>query len=396
MKKISIMATLLMGLIAVTSCESDRDDNPVMQHPTSFTMNEPVYGSTTIDLLNTTSVVIKAGAQPNYGFPTEVTYGAQMSLSNNWVVDSVDYYTLDITNNTTTLSISGAEIDKGIMVLGDYSSESQLNTTDPMTVYIRMTAKPVNFDASNTIFTEPYALKVYPYYIELSDAEPVLWWLIGGPIGNGAWTNDGSTSMYMSVFPLTPEAEYEFDKKTGLGELQTTIFVPAGQGFKIIRDLGSWAEQWGERDGAPYSKKGGNDEGGDFKYEADGFYTITLNTKDDKLTIVPADISPATYSAVSIIGLNGDWENDIDMSPAVNAGANNHMWTAQLTVAETTQFKFRADHDWAVNWGYGAADGDVNLFGFGQGNGKNIGIEPGSYTIYLNDIDGYFRLIKHE
>lgn len=395
MKKISIMASLLVGIAALTACDSDRDDNPVMQHPTSFAMNDPVFGGSTIDLANTTTLELKAATPPAYGFPTEVTYGAQISLNNQWAVDSVDYYTLDVTNNTTVLNISGAEIDKGIMVLGGYGSESELNTADPMTVYIRMTAKPVNLGADNTIYTAPYALKVYPYYIELSDAEPVLWWLIGGAIGDGKWTNDGSQATYLSVFPLTPEAEYEFDKKTGLGELQTTLFLPSGQGFKIIRDLGSWAEQWGLRDGAPYSKKGGNDEGSDFSYD-DGYYTITLNTKNDKLTIEAADIDPAVYSSVSIIGLNGDWENDIDMLPAVNAGDKNHLWTVQLNVAETTQFKFRANHDWGTNWGYGAEDGEVNLFGIGQGNGKNIGIEAGSYTIYLNDIDGYFRLIKHE
>ena len=41
MKKLSIMASLLMGLVALSSCESDRDDNPTLIMPNGFTLLAP-------------------------------------------------------------------------------------------------------------------------------------------------------------------------------------------------------------------------------------------------------------------------------------------------------------------------------------------------------------------
>ena len=81
------------------------------------------------------------------------------------------------------------------------------------------------------------------------------------------------------------------------------------------------------------------------------------------------------------------------MTPAKNQGTHNHMWTAQLTVTSTTAFKFRANHAWDTSWGYGSADGDINLYGITSSGGHNIGIAPGKYTVYLNDLDGFFRIV---
>ena len=394
MKKLSIMASLLMGLAVLTSCETDHNDNPTLQQPSSFTMNAPALGNAVIDLKNTSAVELVAQQQPDYGFPTYVTYGAQMSLNQNWN-DSASVYNIDASSSSTKLTISGAEIDRGIMTLAGYENETQVDKFKAMSIFVRMTAKPLNMDATNTIYSNVFEMKAYPYYLELSNEPIHLWWLIGDCIGNGAWKKDGSADSYLSVFPLTPEKDFEFSKKTGNGEFQTTIYVPADQGFKIVADISSdWTEQWGEKDGAFVKNDGGSS---DIKREA-GFYTITLNTIDDKLTVEKTDISPDAYTAVSIIGAFNDWADatEIDMAPANGAGENNHMWTATVTFSEDTQFKFRANHAWSVNWGFGAEDGEINDCGFGEGNGKNIGIEAGTYTMYLNDIDGYFRIIKHE
>ena len=72
MKKFSIMASLLLGLLAFTACETDRDDNPKMQNPTTFTLLNPVIGDNVVDLEHSKSIELKAKTQPDYGYPAAV------------------------------------------------------------------------------------------------------------------------------------------------------------------------------------------------------------------------------------------------------------------------------------------------------------------------------------
>ena len=55
MKKFNILASLLMGLAVFTACE-DQDNSPMLQEPTSFTLNTPAYVKSVYDLENSTSV----------------------------------------------------------------------------------------------------------------------------------------------------------------------------------------------------------------------------------------------------------------------------------------------------------------------------------------------------
>ena len=74
---------------------------------------------------------------------------------------------------------------------------------------------------------------------------------------------------------------------------------------------------------------------------------------------------------IGIIGLNGDWDNDIVME-------YNAKWTrfyADIEVAEATEMKFRADAAWDINWGVDCVMG-----------GDNIAVPAGQYRVYFNPI----------
>ena len=74
---------------------------------------------------------------------------------------------------------------------------------------------------------------------------------------------------------------------------------------------------------------------------------------------------------IGIIGLNGDWNNDIVME-------YNAKWTrfyADIEVAEATEMKFRADAAWDINWGVDCAMG-----------GDNIAVPAGQYRVYFNPV----------
>ena len=83
MKKLSILFSLMVGAFFMVACETDRDDNPVIdltkaQDP--ITLNIPTFANSTYDLANTDSVTLTCTA-PNYGFPATVTYVVQLVKS---------------------------------------------------------------------------------------------------------------------------------------------------------------------------------------------------------------------------------------------------------------------------------------------------------------------------
>lgn len=388
------MASLLAGVLFLASCETDRDDNPVMGSPKEFVLNEIAFGETPVALASSQSIELVAANQPAYGFPTDVTYGAQMSLNQKWE-DSASVYTIDLTTKSLRYEATATEIDRGIMLLGNYTDASQLDPNKMLTVYLRMTARPTNMGTEHTIYSNVQKLNVYPYFMSLKAAEPDYWFLVGGSIGDGKWTNSGDASAYLSLFPLGLIKDGTYDAKTGKGEFETTLYLSETGSIKLKHYADSWDFQWGWGDG-----KGVHNDGGSSDYkpaDGPGFYTVHYNSAKEDLTITKAEKQEyPTFTTVGIIGTIGDsdWKNDIEMSPAAGAGANNHLWTAQVSVgAEGAVFKFRANNDWGTNWGFGANDGDVNLYGFTTNGGKNIGIAAGEYTIYFNDIDGFFRIV---
>ena len=101
-------------------------------------------------------------------------------------------------------------------------------------------------------------------------------------------------------------------------------------------------------------------------YKEKRYYHLTFNRSALSLS------KSASFDQVGIIGLNGDWSNDIVMTfnPA------KQRFYADVEVPEATEFKFRMDGGWDVNYG-----GDLK--GLTPG-GNNIAIEAGNYRIYFN------------
>ena len=123
---------------------------------------------------------------------------------------------------------------------------------------------------------------------------------------------------------------------------------------------------------------------GDFEKVSGDAYAGTLTTDggpnvdapEAGVYVIDVDLASMTYklsaiTAVGIIGNGGDWNNDIDMT--YNAEAGCFEVTTELAAGE---FKFRANHDWAINWG-GSFD-DLTQ------NGSNLSVaEAGTYKVQL-------------
>ncbi|MDO5320930.1 MAG: SusE domain-containing protein [Bacteroidia bacterium] len=151
----------------------------------------------------------------------------------------------------------------------------------------------------------------------------------------------------------------------------------AANGFKITyggnwdNDSGNWgSENQGEAaEAASVQLVNGDASQNIICYGEKRYYLFSFNK--DQLVLTKL----MSFDKVGVIGLNGDWDNDIEMT---YNGYKGRFW-ADVDAASATEFKFRLDGAWDSNWG-GSLD---NL----AGGGDNIAIEAGQYRIYfyMND-----------
>ena len=124
-----------------------------------------------------------------------------------------------------------------------------------------------------------------------------------------------------------------------------------------------------------------------------GLYRITLDTKEDVLTIEEYTAAAPVFDGMCIAGSFNEW-GDTPMNPC-NANAENHDWYLEFTFAAGDEVKFKQSGSWDYNKGGAFITEGDNLYGFGVGNGDNLAIPAdGTYLIIFNDITGVYRFIK--
>ena len=135
-------------------------------------------------------------------------------------------------------------------------------------------------------------------------------------------------------------------------------FINAGGEFKIQKDKGSWATNWGGSNGTLVAS-------GD-------------NLQANGLVYVNANLNTMTYSiteitSMGVIGdaVNADWTTEAPLTYNAETGA----WEATGVVLNAGSIKFRANNSWDINFG-GALD-DLTI------NGDNIPVEAGTYNVAL-------------
>lgn len=384
MKKLNILALAFASMLTFTACEDDNDSNPVVQQPTTFQLNTPALAGNLYDLEQTSSISLTC-QQPDYGYTAAVMYYTQMSLTNEWKeatsveADDATYVELDGSFTTCKLSMDAAAVNRNIVKLAKYESNADV-PADGVSLYVRSRAI---LASGYECYSNVIELKVQPYYIALTAADPELWYLIGGCIGDGSWGSE----VGVAVFPMSPVEGGVYDAVTGQGPLTYTGYFPEGGGFKLVKTPGQWADQWGSSANNSIDSPVKNDGGsGDFKVTKSGYYRLDLDTKNDVLTITEVD-AVKEYDHIMISGDFNGWGTDTMMNPVTTVeGVVNHVWYYDLdaTGGDTTA-KFLYD-GWSPNWGATAFP-----FGWGTNNGANIPVAAGNYRVIFNDIDGYYH-----
>ena len=156
MKKLSIFASLLLGLIAFTACSTDRDDNPALVVPEGgFALYNPGIAANVIDLDATSELTFKCN-QPDYGYTAPVTYLMQFS------VDGVNWTELPTTlTDPNHLLVDGNEL--AVLITNALVEQGKLEEDFPMTtdVYARARAFVTGLEETTSIHSAVTSFRAF-------------------------------------------------------------------------------------------------------------------------------------------------------------------------------------------------------------------------------------------
>lgn len=204
------------------------------------------------------------------------------------------------------------------------------------------------------------------------------YYMVGGLQG---WSDSKKTCLF------TPEGnniQSYTTKWTGAWDLK--IWAAA--------DFGNWDAAYGcpvDGDNSP-SGTLTNSRAGAISAPSAEFYKFTIDMNTFTYTWTKLDNqSPTEYTNISLIGEFNGWGGDFELEQVTP-----HNWYAIFTQETDGQLKFRANHDWSVNWGFGS-DNDWNVTEgtnkIGSNGAGNIFVPAGTYAVYLNDITSSMMFI---
>lgn len=385
---------LLMGVaLMLTACSDDRDSNPVLLTPESFVLNTPAYADRAIDLANSETVNL-TWSQPDYGgFPVAAEYTVELSTTNEWTIsndqESADesgetqcnYYVLDDIYTTCKAGLDAEKVAKAVQMLEDFPDEE--NVPDEVELYARVKA---DTKGSYPITSNVVKFKVAPKFVDLSAADPVLWYMVGNCIGDGNWNNSPS-AIGTGLIPLLPEPGATFDSE-GNGTLVYVGYFPEGGQFKFIKTPGDWSTQMNYTNHSTDADIIVSDQDGDnhnIGIITAGYYKITMKTNKNEFVIQKYNGTPQLYTSITMPGDYQGWDPTKNSLIAME-GAETHDWYLDATFDENTKLKFAADGSCDVNnWG-----SDAFPFGAGTKGGPDIPVKAGKYRVFFNDILGIY------
>ncbi len=211
----------------------------------------------------------------------------------------------------------------------------------------------------------------------------------GGPFDNtfnsmtGEYSFVSTAVQYDSIGIIgtaTPIGDFNTDVnmiKDSLVPWVWTIEIALTADQVKFRADNDWVNNWG---GTDFPSGVGVPGAGNIPVAAAGDYIVTFNTASFEYSFV--SIIPQ-YSTIGLIGAATPGldtvDTDLEQSPS-----NPNMWSANMTLTDGWA-KFRAEDDWAVNWG-----ADSFPTGIGSQGGENIPVLAGEYNVRFNSATGEY------
>jgi len=349
MKKIFyslLFAGVTLGM--ATSCEEDRDSNPVLNpNVTTFTLNTPANAQNVYDLENSDYIHFTT-SQPDYGITAAVTYVPYMSI------DGENFVALSSSFTTTDIALSASEINSTILELVGEGDLSQ-----PIPVYFKLTANLSGLSelgvAESNVVTLPSVLAFVPV-VEVSVPEKVF--IVG----------DFPASQWGTFVPLHPA--YSVD-----GMFYGIVYIENGKNFRFALSAG-WGETFGwtditaDGDVASALTDAGNDNNITFN-SASGIYTVVLKIKVSNgklvytLSMMPAEIyvfgvtapnqdSQWAFDAANLFTFDGGVATSPALggsgAPRLSVNCGTDWWKTEFTIMNTDGTLYYRNEDIASNW----------------------------------------------
>jgi len=348
MKKIKLALFITVLGVLLVSCERDITEPMISSSPTKATISDlSLTAAFTVN--NADSLITFSWAAADFGFQSSTTYEVQLSSKN------------DFSSNVATLFTT--QKLKGTAKVGDVNSLLLgwgFNIGTPVTVYYRVIS---SVTSSLTIYSDTKSKSLTPYDAVIN--YPMIYvpgayqgWSPGAT--NGILYSYGFNSVYQGIIRI----------KDGTN---------ASSEFKIA-PAPNWNNSWGgtlTKTGNNYSGAL-NSSGGNFTVAA-GVYAITVDVTALTITLTKTDDWGIIGSAVPPY----DWSKDVDLF----YNGQRKMWeiTADFKAGA---FKFRANDDWAVNYGYSGTTGVLG--------GTDIPLAAdGNYTIRVDFVKQIYTVKKN-
>ena len=373
MKKI---LTILAGALALvaTSCVKEsqavfdisKATAPVLN---SFSEDEDVITATY------TPAVFKQGFNekiaPNHSFALVSLDGKKMSK------------TLMTSDKDGVLSIKKVNLAKSLMALG---------VTEGSMVSLELAVRASVQDPSKDNGRNGYVDS--DGHISIASFEVVVPEVTGSPYADFTEPSTWSVIGALSAYEISWDGDLNMWTDGGGNHVAAHVKLAAGDEFKFRQDQ-DWAVNMGGEFGGLDNEFAVTQDGANIKVGADGVYDLYVNP-DQGLAWITAAYDPfpdyteaSTWSVIGALSLEGiDWNGDIAM-------ITDGTWHVALGVnlADSDEFKFRKDADWAVNMG-GDFGGLDNEFAVTQ-DGANIKVgAAGSFDLYVNPDQGLAKVTE--
>jgi len=326
--------TLLAGLVvtAAWSCQEDKLD-PVLTPGAKPVITAPAAGSTLV--LKEAEADLALGdftwTAAEWGFAAGVTYTLEMDLAGG---DFSEPVTLGIGHDLSLVGLTQGDLNNLLLAKG-LEGGSQYN------MILRVVAEVS--DDVDPLVSETIAMTVTPY------AFTVVYPQLQVPGSYQGWDPSNNSTV---IFSLKSDSKYE-------GYL---YFDADNTEFKYT-DGPSWDTNWGD-DGEDGTLE---PNGANIKAPLAGVYKLNVNL----VTLTHAN-QRTEWGLIGSATPNG-WDSDQNMT--FDPGTGKFSITLDLVAGE---IKFRANDDWAINYGDDGANKSL------EQDGANIAIaEAGNYTIDL-------------
>lgn len=188
------------------------------------------------------------------------------------------------------------------------------------------------------------------------------------------------------IGPATPNANWDDDVNMYRDQNDPNKFFSwlnlSADDVKFRKD-DDWAVNWGASDFPSGTAILGDP--GNIPVSPAGFYQVLLDTLSGEYTFN----SETFFDTLGIIGegtSNMNWDDDIYLTQDAN---NGHVWTGVVELVGGG-IKFRANSDWATNWGGTEWPSGTAILG----SGDNLPSEAGNYYVLFNSDSGDFSFTE--